>query len=90
MSKLESRICRLEQRRRAKSVIVELRERHRQTRKRLERIREDCTRRDFVQGEKESLHEVWARSMGVTPAELKKELQARARRCGRRGGYGWY
>ncbi len=69
--------------------MAELRERQRQTEELSKRIYEACAQRGFERGDKESLVEVWSRSMGVMPAELKKELQARARCCGRRGVHGW-
>ena len=70
--------------------MAELRERQRQTEELSKRIYEACAQRGFEKGDKESLAEVWSRSMGVLSAELKKELQARARRCGWRGIHGWY
>ncbi len=88
MAHLKSRIDRLEQplrvTERRESIMAELRERQRQTEELSGRIREECTQRGFVQGDEESLAEVWSRSMSMLSAELKKELQACARCCGRR------
>ncbi len=69
--------------------MAELRARHRQAEELSGRIHEECTQRGFERGDEESLAEVWSRSMGMMPAELKKELQARARCCGRGGVHRW-
>ncbi len=90
MARLNSRIDRLEQplrvTERRESIMAELRERQREAAELRERIREECAQRGFGQGKKESLAEVWVRSLGISPPELKKLLLAGAQRGGLLGG----
>ncbi len=85
MAHLKSRIDRLEQplrvTERRESIMAELRERQREAAALREHIREECAQRGFVQAEKESLAEVWPRSLGISPAELKKLLLAGAQQA---------